>query len=257
MILKKKMLFSSFYRLSYRKGCNWQVKLEPELLFWNGLVFNTIYFIFNLINIVFFLHRSPYWKISQWLLGLHFNWPVSDFRSKPESNQHFVCGIRPPGSGWDQKTVSWTNTIWFANVCFIPVYSAQGDTCWIHSRCPDWCHCRADRGSAARHRPQITGGCGRGQKVSLTKLFIDANYFLYLPFCYFLTPKGNKCFRLVIQWTCCFVLLSGGWSSWKPLWLCGYGLSGSTVGVIGLGRIGYFHYSIHFASTTSLSQDTF
>uniref|UniRef100_A0A8C7XKA9 Glyoxylate reductase/hydroxypyruvate reductase n=1 Tax=Oryzias sinensis TaxID=183150 RepID=A0A8C7XKA9_9TELE len=31
---------------------------------------------------------------------------------------------------------------------------------------------------------------------------------------------------------------SGGWSSWKPLWLCGYGLSGSTVGIIGLGRIG-------------------
>ncbi|XP_030636833.1 glyoxylate reductase/hydroxypyruvate reductase [Chanos chanos] len=31
---------------------------------------------------------------------------------------------------------------------------------------------------------------------------------------------------------------SGGWSSWKPLWLCGYGLSGSTVGVVGLGRIG-------------------
>lgn len=31
---------------------------------------------------------------------------------------------------------------------------------------------------------------------------------------------------------------SGGWSTWKPLWLCGYGLSGSTVGIIGLGRIG-------------------
>ncbi|XP_029368569.1 glyoxylate reductase/hydroxypyruvate reductase [Echeneis naucrates] len=31
---------------------------------------------------------------------------------------------------------------------------------------------------------------------------------------------------------------NGGWSAWKPLWLCGYGLSGSTVGVIGLGRIG-------------------
>ncbi|TNN70506.1 Glyoxylate reductase/hydroxypyruvate reductase [Liparis tanakae] len=31
---------------------------------------------------------------------------------------------------------------------------------------------------------------------------------------------------------------NGGWSSWKPLWLCGYGLSHSTVGVIGLGRIG-------------------
>lgn len=31
---------------------------------------------------------------------------------------------------------------------------------------------------------------------------------------------------------------NGGWSTWKPLWLCGYGLSGGTVGVIGLGRIG-------------------
>ncbi|XP_077389163.1 glyoxylate reductase/hydroxypyruvate reductase [Festucalex cinctus] len=31
---------------------------------------------------------------------------------------------------------------------------------------------------------------------------------------------------------------NGGWSSWTPLWMCGYGLSGSTVGVIGLGRIG-------------------
>ncbi|XP_028272096.1 glyoxylate reductase/hydroxypyruvate reductase [Parambassis ranga] len=31
---------------------------------------------------------------------------------------------------------------------------------------------------------------------------------------------------------------NGGWSSWKPLWMCGYGLSGSTVGIIGLGRIG-------------------
>ncbi|XP_020516926.2 glyoxylate reductase/hydroxypyruvate reductase [Labrus bergylta] len=31
---------------------------------------------------------------------------------------------------------------------------------------------------------------------------------------------------------------NGDWTSWKPLMLCGYGLSGSTVGVIGLGRIG-------------------
>ncbi|XP_076021112.1 glyoxylate reductase/hydroxypyruvate reductase [Genypterus blacodes] len=31
---------------------------------------------------------------------------------------------------------------------------------------------------------------------------------------------------------------NGGWSSWKPLWLCGHGLSDSTVGIIGLGRIG-------------------
>ncbi|XP_054647784.1 glyoxylate reductase/hydroxypyruvate reductase [Dunckerocampus dactyliophorus] len=31
---------------------------------------------------------------------------------------------------------------------------------------------------------------------------------------------------------------NGGWGSWTLLWMCGYGLSGSTVGVIGLGRIG-------------------
>ncbi|XP_077027845.1 glyoxylate reductase/hydroxypyruvate reductase isoform X1 [Agelaius phoeniceus] len=31
---------------------------------------------------------------------------------------------------------------------------------------------------------------------------------------------------------------SGGWTTWKPLWMCGHGLSDSTVGIIGLGRIG-------------------
>lgn len=31
---------------------------------------------------------------------------------------------------------------------------------------------------------------------------------------------------------------NGGWSAWKPLWMCGYQLSQSTVGIIGLGRIG-------------------
>eukprot|EP00088_Acartia_fossae_P027983 TRINITY_DN28758_c0_g1_i3.p1 TRINITY_DN28758_c0_g1~~TRINITY_DN28758_c0_g1_i3.p1 ORF type:complete len:326 (+),score=41.95 TRINITY_DN28758_c0_g1_i3:55-1032(+) len=38
--------------------------------------------------------------------------------------------------------------------------------------------------------------------------------------------EGNKALR------------SGDWSSWSPLWLCGPGLSGSTVGIVGLGRIG-------------------
>ncbi|KAM6991271.1 glyoxylate reductase/hydroxypyruvate reductase isoform 2-T2 [Passerculus sandwichensis] len=32
---------------------------------------------------------------------------------------------------------------------------------------------------------------------------------------------------------------SGGWTTWKPLWMCGHGLSDSTVGIIGLGRIGF------------------
>lgn len=30
----------------------------------------------------------------------------------------------------------------------------------------------------------------------------------------------------------------GSWGTWKPLWLCGSGLDGSTVGIVGLGRIG-------------------
>nr|XP_002732924.2 PREDICTED: glyoxylate reductase/hydroxypyruvate reductase-like [Saccoglossus kowalevskii] len=31
---------------------------------------------------------------------------------------------------------------------------------------------------------------------------------------------------------------NGGWGSWVPLWMCGSGLSNSTVGIVGLGRIG-------------------
>nr|XP_033773729.1 glyoxylate reductase/hydroxypyruvate reductase-like isoform X2 [Geotrypetes seraphini]XP_033773737.1 glyoxylate reductase/hydroxypyruvate reductase-like isoform X2 [Geotrypetes seraphini]XP_033773747.1 glyoxylate reductase/hydroxypyruvate reductase-like isoform X2 [Geotrypetes seraphini] len=31
---------------------------------------------------------------------------------------------------------------------------------------------------------------------------------------------------------------NGGWRSWAPEWMCGYGLSESTIGIIGLGRIG-------------------
>lgn len=30
----------------------------------------------------------------------------------------------------------------------------------------------------------------------------------------------------------------GKWGTWNPLWLCGFGLDGSTVGILGLGRIG-------------------
>nr|CAD7395879.1 unnamed protein product [Timema poppensis] len=33
-------------------------------------------------------------------------------------------------------------------------------------------------------------------------------------------------------------ILNGGWSSWAPFWMCGPGLQNSTVGVVGLGRIG-------------------
>lgn len=30
----------------------------------------------------------------------------------------------------------------------------------------------------------------------------------------------------------------GGWSSWAPVWMCGPGLKGSTIGLVGFGRIG-------------------
>ena len=32
--------------------------------------------------------------------------------------------------------------------------------------------------------------------------------------------------------------VSGGWGTWRTLWLCGYELANSTVGILGLGRIG-------------------
>ncbi|XP_013061809.2 glyoxylate reductase/hydroxypyruvate reductase-like isoform X1 [Biomphalaria glabrata] len=31
---------------------------------------------------------------------------------------------------------------------------------------------------------------------------------------------------------------NGEWGTWKPMWLCGQGLEGATVGIVGLGRIG-------------------
>lgn len=34
---------------------------------------------------------------------------------------------------------------------------------------------------------------------------------------------------------------SGGWGTWRTLWLCGYELANSTVGILGLGRIGKQH----------------
>ncbi|KAG8039535.1 hypothetical protein G9C98_008178 [Cotesia typhae] len=33
-------------------------------------------------------------------------------------------------------------------------------------------------------------------------------------------------------------LRAGEWTSWSPTWMCGPGLAGSTVGIVGLGRIG-------------------
>jgi glyoxylate/hydroxypyruvate reductase len=32
---------------------------------------------------------------------------------------------------------------------------------------------------------------------------------------------------------------TGEWKTWSPLWMCGHGLTGATVGIVGLGRIGF------------------
>lgn len=157
-----------------------------------------------------------------------------------------------------KKTVDFTDktglilvggrSTWFLS--YIAVCFQQWYTCRIHSRCPDWCYSRTDCGSTAGYSSQVTWRSGGGQEVSPTKLHIYIKqYLLWLwwCFCYILTKSASKCLNVVTLWL--VFCLSGGWSSWKPLWLCGYGLSGSTVGVIGLGRIGKF---IYFGTATSL-----
>ncbi|KAM8941649.1 glyoxylate reductase/hydroxypyruvate reductase isoform 2-T2 [Lycaon pictus] len=56
---------------------------------------------------------------------------------------------------------------------------------------------------------------------------------------------------------------NGGWTSWKPLWMCGYGLTQSTVGIIGLGRIGRqprpqeaAEFQAEFVSTPKLAAES-
>ncbi|KAH0951004.1 hypothetical protein HN011_008482 [Eciton burchellii] len=34
-------------------------------------------------------------------------------------------------------------------------------------------------------------------------------------------------------------IYKGEWKSWSPIWMCGTGLSGKTIGIVGLGRIGF------------------
>lgn len=46
------------------------------------------------------------------------------------------------------------------------------------------------------------------------------------------------CSNIGINYFNHFLIYSGGWSSWSPLWMCGPALKGSTVGIVGLGRVG-------------------
>jgi len=36
-----------------------------------------------------------------------------------------------------------------------------------------------------------------------------------------------------------YVYYRGEWTSWSPVWMCGTGLAGKVVGIVGLGRIGF------------------
>jgi len=40
-------------------------------------------------------------------------------------------------------------------------------------------------------------------------------------------------------WSAVNAVKSGEWSTWRPLWMCGRGLANATVGIVGLGRIGF------------------
>lgn len=44
---------------------------------------------------------------------------------------------------------------------------------------------------------------------------------------------------LVVVLTAVNAVKSGEWSTWRPFWMCGRGLANSTVGIVGLGRIGF------------------
>ena len=44
---------------------------------------------------------------------------------------------------------------------------------------------------------------------------------------------------MVVVLTAVNAVKSGEWSTWRPLWMCGRGLTNATVGIVGLGRIGF------------------
>lgn len=65
---------------------------------------------------------------------------------------------------------------------------------------------------------------------------------------YFGRPGASPCIKigtLIQLLNKCFLCISasqsvrgGGWGTWDPCWMLGHGLDGSTVGIVGLGRIG-------------------
>lgn len=51
--------------------------------------------------------------------------------------------------------------------------------------------------------------------------------------------------------------VSGGWGTWRTLWLCGHELANSTVGILGLGRIGEHTVSQYLPGFRSSSNQLF
>jgi len=45
--------------------------------------------------------------------------------------------------------------------------------------------------------------------------------------------------NLSVALTAANAVKTGAWSTWHPLWMCGRGLANATVGIVGLGRIGF------------------
>lgn len=76
----------------------------------------------------------------------------------------------------------------------------------------------------------LTAAKSRGIKVGYTPdVLTDATAELTVAL---LLATSRRLFEASEQ------LKSGGWGSWDPLWMCGPSLKGSTVGIVGLGRIG-------------------
>lgn len=109
--------------------------------------------------------------------------------------------------------------------CLLSVLFPQRNPCWLHPRSSDWFCCRADRGPPAHYLEAAHRSHTWSQDVTFT--------WQHPLFSLSFSVKGYISLFLSI-----FLHGSGGWGTWRTLWLCGYELANSTVGILGLGRIG-------------------
>jgi len=117
----------------------------------------------------------------------------------------------------------------------------QGCGLWCPGGC---CCCMPEVQADSCRRPPRSLGAGTSERLAVRSSVCARGAghpqrcaLAYLSKCWSGVQAGSP---LLLSDLCfCLALsASGGWTTWKPLWMCGYGLSDSTVGIIGLGRIG-------------------